>query len=129
MRVYTVHLRRRSLNPDKDIVLIMEGFCWWACVFSLIWALWHRMWWVALGVASVSIVVNLGIYMLGLDALTGYFLSVGIAILMGLVANDLRRWSLAREGFIDSRVALGDNQDVALARFLDDSPALAKEMV
>ena len=129
MRVYTVHLRHRGLNPDNDIVLVSEGFCWGACVFSLIWALWHRMWWVALCLAIVSVVLNVMIYMLGMDETTGYFLNVGIAILIGLVANDIRRWSLARLGFVDSGVALGDNQDDALARFLDDSPALTKEIV
>ena len=129
MRVYTVHLRHRGLNPDNDIVLVSEGFCWGACVLSLIWALWHRMWLVALGLAGISVVVNALIYILGMDVSTGYFSSVGIAILIGLVANDLRRWNLARLGFVDSGVALGDNQDEALARFLDDAPALSKEIV
>ena len=129
MRVYTVHLRHRGLNPDNDIVLVSEGFCWGACVLSLMWALWHRMWWVALGLAIASVVVNVMIYMLGMDETTGYFLNAGIAILIGLVANDIRRWSLARLGFVDSGVALGDNQDDALARFLDDAPALTKEIV
>ena len=129
MRVYTVHLRHRGLNPDNDIVLVSEGFCWGACVLSLIWALWHRMWLVVLGLVIVSVVLNVMIYMLGMDETTGYFLNVGIAILIGLVANDIRRWSLARLGFVDYGVALGDNQDDALARFLDDAPALAKEIV
>ena len=87
------------------------------------------MWWVALCLAIVSVVLNVMIYMLGMDATTGYLLNVGIAILIGLVANDIRRWSLALLGFVDSGVALGDNQDDALARFLDDAPALAKEIV
>ena len=78
MRVYTVHLRHRGLNPDNDIVLVSEGFCWGACVLSLIWALWHRMWWVALCLAIVSVVLNVMIYMLGMDETTGYFLNVGI---------------------------------------------------
>ena len=129
MRVYTVHLRHRGLNPDNDIVLVSEGFCWGACVLSLIWALWHRMWLVVLGLVIVSVVLNIMVYMLGMDETTGYFLNIGIAILIGLVANDIRRWSLALLGFVDSGVALGDNQDDALARFLDDAPALAKERV
>jgi|TARA_B110000881_G_C18369550_1_gene410485 hypothetical protein len=87
------------------------------------------MWWVVLCLAIVSVVLNVMIYMLGMDETTGYFLNVGIAILIGLVANDIRRWSLALLGFVDSGVALGDNQDDALARFLDDAPALAKEIV
>jgi len=87
------------------------------------------MWWVVLCLAIVSVVLNVMIYMLGMDETTGYFLNVGIAILIGLVANDIRRWSLARLGFVDSGVALGDNQDDALARFLDDAPALTKEIV
>ena len=28
MRLYSVHLRRHGLDPDRDIVLVKEGFSW-----------------------------------------------------------------------------------------------------
>jgi hypothetical protein len=128
MKAYTVHLRRHEQNHGNDIVLVLEGFCWSAFLLSVLWTLWHRMWWVALGLVSVSLIFNGIIYVLVMETLAAYFLGIGTAVLYGLLANDLRRWSLARVGFKESGVALGDNEDTALARFLDNAPDIAKEI-
>ena len=128
MKIYTVHLREHYQSRDREIILVEEGFCWSAFALSFIWALWHCMWWVALGLSSVLLIVNGIIYVLGVDVFTACFLSIGTALLCGLLANDLRRWSLAQDGFIENGVVLGDTQDKALARLLDNSPGIAKDM-
>ena len=128
MKVYTVHLRRHYQKRNTEIVLVAEGFSWSASILSVIWTLWHRMWWTALGLASVLLTVNGVIYVLGMDPLTTSFLGIGSALLYGLLANDLRRWSLTRVGFLENGVVLGDTQDKALARFLDDAPDIAGEI-
>ena len=125
MKFYTIHLRQNE--HDRDIILVVEGFCWGAFILSIIWTLWHRMWWVALGLVSVSLIVNGIIYVLGMDALATYILGIGMMVLYGLLGNDLRRWSLANVGFVESGVALGDNQDKALAQFLNSAPDFTKE--
>ncbi len=45
--IYTVHVRGRG-RADDDVVLVKDGFSWPAFFFSLIWALWHRLWFFAL---------------------------------------------------------------------------------
>jgi hypothetical protein len=128
MEIYTVHLRQERQGRENNIVLVMEGFCWSALTLSVFWTLWHRMWWVALGLISILLIINGIIYVLGVDALASWFLFTGVAVLYGLLANDLRRWSLARVGFLENAVVLGDNQDKALARFLDGSPDTSREV-
>jgi len=127
MKIYTVHLRQHEQNYASDIVLILEGFSWSAFVLSVIWSLWHRMWWVSLGLVCSSMIVIGIVYTLRTDAFVAYFVGIGTAVIYGLVANDLRRWSLSRVGFIENGVILGDNQDKALARFLDNSPDIARK--
>ena len=128
MKVYTVYLRQHNHDREHDIVLVVEGFCWMASILSIIWTLWYRMWWVALGLTCVLLIVSGIIYVLGMDALTAVFLSAGTALLFGFLANDFRRWSLTRVGFLEIGLVLGDNQDLALARFLDNSPDIVKEI-
>ena len=128
MKAYTVHLRQNDHAPDGDIVLVEEGFNWSAFILSVLWTLWHRMWWVTLGLLCVSLLVNGIIHVLGMDTLSMCFLVIGTLVLFGLLANDLRRWCLARDGFLESGVALGNNQDKALVRFLDDASTSASEM-
>ena len=74
-----------------------------------------------------ALIVNGIIYVLGMDALAIFFLSIGTLALFGLMANDLRRWSLMRDGFFETGVALGDNQDKALDRFLGDTSEIIRE--
>ena len=50
MNVYTVHLRRHGLDPDRDLLVVKEGFSWPAFFLSFLWALWHRLWVPAAGV-------------------------------------------------------------------------------
>ena len=82
MKVYTVHLRRHGLDLERDIVLVCEGFSWPAFILSLVWALWNRMWWVALGLAVLSVATNGIVWMLGIDQMTGFALSLGFSLVM-----------------------------------------------
>jgi hypothetical protein len=122
MRIYTVHLRRQGLDPDRDIVLIKEGFSWPAFLFSAAWALWHRLWLAALALLVGEAAVSAGALALGFDPGSQTAVSLGFAVLVGLVANDLRRWSVARNGFVEVSVVGGRDLDAAVRRFLDYNP-------
>jgi hypothetical protein len=128
MRVYTVHLRRQGLDPDRDIVLVKEGFSWPALLFSVLWALWYRLWWVALGFFALQVALSGAVALLGLDPLSEAAISLGLAVIIGFVANDLRRWTLRRQGFIEAAVVVADSRDAAERRFYDHNPQLAAEL-
>lgn len=128
MKIYTVHLRRHGLNPDQDLVLVGEGFSWAAGILSLLWALWHRMWWVAAGLVALNLGLNGLVWLLGLNSITSGVLSLGLAVLTGLLGNDLRRWTLDRQGFADCGVVSGLNLEQAMARYLDGAPEIAREI-
>ncbi len=124
MRIYTVHLRRHGLDPERDVVLVKEGFCWPGFFLSILWALWHRLWLVALALLLVEIAVSAGAIMLGLDSLSQTAVSVGVAVVIGYVANDLRRWSLSRQGFSEVAVVGAPDPVAASQRFHDLNPQL-----
>ena len=128
MRVYTVHLRRQGLDPDRDIVLVKEGFCWPALLFSVLWALWCRLWWVALGLLVAEAAVSGAVALLGLDPLSEAAISLGFAVIVGFVANDLKRWTLRRHGFGEAAVVIAGDRDAAERRFYDRNPRLAAEL-
>ena len=129
MRVYTVHLHRPLLEPERDVVLIKEGFSWPACLFSVLWALWHRLWLVALGLIAVQAVISGIAAAVGLDPAGDLVLSLGLAVIVGFVAGDLRRWTLSRAGFVEAGVVAGENAASAERRFYDHRPAVAAELL
>lgn len=128
MRVFTIHLRRRGLDPDRDIVLVKEGFCWPAFFLGPLWALWHRMWWTAAGLLALTLGVGLAAERLLADPDLSAVVSLALAAGIGFVANDLRRRDLAARGFDEAGLATGRDADSALHRYLEGDPDLAREL-
>jgi hypothetical protein len=127
VRVYTAHYRPTSPPPDRDIVLVKEGFCWPAFVFSALWALFHRMWIEAAALLAVSLGLELAVDLAGLAPLGASAAGLGLSLLIGFVANDLRRWHLERRGFRTAAVVAGGDEDSALARLVDARPELTRQ--
>lgn len=128
MNLYCVYLRRHGLNPDKDLVLVKEGFSWPAFFLSFLWALWHRLWLAAAVFLGIQAVVSVFIVMYRPDPFTQSVVSLGLAVLFGFIANDFRQSKLAEEGFVCTDVVSGGDGDQALCRFLDKEPALAQDL-
>jgi hypothetical protein len=122
MRVFTIHLRQTALSPDRDAVLIKEGFCWPAALFGPFWALWHRMWFVFLGILAVSVLMGVAEAALRVDPMTYSAISIGVAALIGFCANDWRRNALTVRGWDMAGLSAAADPDTALRRFLDLHP-------
>jgi hypothetical protein len=129
MRLYTVHVRRHGPNPDpdRDLKVVEEGFCWPAFFFSILWALWNGLWLVGLALLAAQAVVGGAVAALGLDPLSQVAVFLGLALIIGMLANDFRRWTLSRHGFDEAAVVAGGDADAALRRFLQNAPNLAAD--
>ncbi len=128
MRLYTVHVRRHGPDAKSDLVLIKEGFCWPACFLLPLWALWHRLWLVALVLLVAEVALSGAALLLRLDGLSQAAVSVGFAVIVGFVANDLRRRALERRRFTFAAVVSAGGVEDAERRFLDGEPELAAEL-
>jgi hypothetical protein len=124
MRIYTVHLRPGAEEP-ADPLLVKEGFCWPAFFFSVVWALWNRMWLSALLFLVVIVAADVAAEALGLPPNLGLALNLAIALLIGWGANDLRRWSLAREGYALEGIVAATGEDAATRRWFDLHPPVS----
>jgi len=119
MRTFTVHLR-----PGTAPVLVPEAFSWAAALFGPLWLFAHRAW-----IAGVLVLcAEAAMAAIPDPALRGVLMAA-LLWLLGLCGQDLRRWSLARRGFIHSDVVVADSRDGALARLLDHRPDLQQEAV
>jgi hypothetical protein len=122
MKIYTVHLRHSGLDPDRDIVLVKEGFSVPAFLFGSLWAVAKGLWLPVLILLAISLGALLATAGLG-DA-AGLIVDVGIAIIIGYTANDLWRWALDRRGFVEMGVVMGPDPESAWSRFVDTHPGL-----
>ena len=122
MPVYTVHApaspERSSLSDE--IVLVRDGFHFWAMVFAPLWLLWHRLWLALFGfVIFLGMIWGLGRLGMSSSALT--LMMVVVAILIGYEAGSLRRIQLSRGNWRQLAIVIGCDEDTATQRFLDHS--------
>ena len=114
MAIYSVH-KRPTARVD-DAIFVKDGFAWAALVFMLLWTLWHRMWIVAAIVFSTTAAVAALASWLGLGDAPVNLASLAVGLVLGFEGNDLRRWSLARQGYEELGLAPGCDLDEAELR-------------
>ncbi|MGB8276090.1 MAG: DUF2628 domain-containing protein [Alphaproteobacteria bacterium] len=133
MRIFTVHLGPRSgpLAPagGRDLVVVKEGFCWPAAFFTVLWALWHRMWITAFALFVASAAIDGLVTYADFDAGLRFAIDVLVLVVIGQFANDWRRLELTRRGFEDAAVAAAPDVDAAELRAAErlglDAPRLS----
>lgn len=121
MPVYTVHAPSTPASrEDTDrFVFLRDGFHFWAMVFGPLWLLWHRLWVVLFGYLAVGSALMLALTLLRAPSDARWGVLLLLAILMGLEAASLRRWtySWGRWQLVDFVVA--DDEETAERQFFD----------
>jgi hypothetical protein len=125
MRFYTIHAPRRPWAGTETAIAearaVKDGFCWPAFVFSFIWALWHRLWLVAAAIFVAEFAVGMLIGLIGFGGAVNAAVSLGIALAVGWLANDLRRDHLERAGLTDLGVVMADSGEDAIERYFSEN--------
>src|SRR2546421_11181309 len=119
MPVYTVHApvaNGADLAATDRFVFVRDGFHFWAAVASVIWLLWHRLWLALIGWVVLVIAIQGGMSGLGASRGTIFAVDVLIAILMGLEAASLRRWTLSRRKWRQLDIVVADHRGTARRR-------------
>jgi hypothetical protein len=102
MQTYTFHLPRGADPADRSALdgaaLVKDGFSWGAFFFTGLWFFWHRLW--LAGIAALVAVVGFALLLrlLGVAPAAAGLAEFLLAVLIGLEANALRRWTYARQG-------------------------------
>jgi hypothetical protein len=109
---------RRPLLDDGSIVLVRDGFSLPAAAFGAVWALGHRLWFAALGLAGawlgLAALVASGI----VPPAVGGAIGVAGALLTGFHAADLRARGLWERGYRVDDLVVAPGLDEAERRYL-----------
>jgi len=127
MTVYSIHVRDTGLKPD--LALVKDGFSWPAAIFGFFWALVLGAWDVALVLLALQIVAGLALPMLIGDAAALSAAQLGVSVLIGLIANELRRWSLERRGMHEEAIVTAHDKEEAERRYLDANPYMTAKLL
>jgi uncharacterized protein DUF2628 len=123
MSIYTVHeppLRSDESAPNPErFVFVRDGFSFWAFLLAPLWMLRHRLWLVLLGYVVVTVALQVGLRLIGASAVVVTLAGVLVALLVGFEAATLRRFTLARRGWKNVGIVVGDDVESAERRFFD----------
>ncbi len=108
MAIYAVYTRPPTDRKAAEIVLVREGFCWPAFLFTALWALGRRLWLVAAALVAANVAAAVAVGSLGLNPGGEAVISLGLAVAVGVIAGDLRAWTLTGRGYVFSDMVAGD---------------------
>lgn len=119
MRIYLVHVAPEAGQADPDPVIVKDGFAVFAFLFTVFWALWHRMWFVAAAILVGWLLLE-GLYQLiGASDELRILVSLAYSAFVGFGANDWLSASLVRRGYRLAGVVAASRVDAALRRWFD----------
>jgi hypothetical protein len=121
MPTYTVHAppprRGEAASAPERFVFVRDGFHVWAFLLTPIWLLWSRLWLAFALYLLVSVVLAIGLRLIGADAAVQFVAGLLVALLIGFEASILRRrklawWRWSMLGFV-----IGEDIEMAERRF------------
>lgn len=99
MRFFTLHERPGPTGGDPQVVAVGNGFSWWAAIFPPLWLLRHRLWLGLIGYLLLSMIWGIALELGDIAEPATTVLALGLSFLIGAMAADYRRWTLARRGW------------------------------
>jgi Protein of unknown function (DUF2628) len=123
MAVYTVHqppLKKYEAAPDPErFAFVRDGFSFWAFVFGPLWMLRHRMWLVLVGYVAIVSAMEIAFRLVGAPGGSRTFAALMLALLIGMEAGTLRRFTLGRRRWRNVGTVVGSDREVVERRFFD----------
>lgn len=120
MRFFTLHERPGKAGGDPQVVAVGSGFSWWAAIFPPLWLLRHRLWLGLFGYLLLSLLWGIALELGDIAEPAATVLALGLSFLIGAMAADYRRWTLARRGWRFRGVLRAEDATEAEERHIHD---------
>lgn len=124
MALFTI-LESPQGEIDK-VTFVKEGFAPAALVFTVLWALWHRMWVVAAALFAILVAISLAVSLLNLNSTAASLLEIAVGLIFGFEARRLWIMSLERSGYRQAGLIEASNQEAAELAYFANRPRLVK---
>ncbi len=92
MKTYKVYV-----NEDSDYKAVKEGFSWTGLFFSFLWAVFHKLWVVALSIFLIGLVITYAQEYIGF--ILEISIRIGIIVYVGFYGNSIITNNLIMKGY------------------------------
>jgi len=123
MSIYTVYeppLKAHESAPAPErFVFVRDGFSFWAFLLAPWWMLRHRLWLALVCYVILAVALSVALRLIGTSAAVAIIAGALFSLLVGFEAATLRRFGLARRGWRNVGIVVGDDVESAERRFFD----------
>ena len=123
MSIYAVYeppLKMRQSAPDPArFVFVRDGFSFWAFLLAPWWMLRHRLWLAFVCYVILAVALSVALRLIGASTAVTIIAGALFSLLVGFEAATLRRFGLARRGWRNVGIVVGDDLESAERRFFD----------
>lgn len=117
MNIYSVYTD--SSKKDNEVILIKQGFSFIAGFFNFFWALYHRMWLIAIFLMILSFVISAD----G-PSFIAYCVNLVILFIFGFFASEIREYYAIKSGYNLSDIILASSEEEAEVKYIERAEAL-----
>jgi hypothetical protein len=131
MPTYTVHAppprQGEAASAPERFVFVRDGFHVWAFVLAPLWLLWRRLWLAFAIYLAASILLGIGLLLIGASSTVQFLVGLLIALLIGFEVATIRRWKLSRRGWKMLGFVVGEDTEAAERHFYAEWSKRARE--
>lgn len=121
MPTFTVHepppRKTESVTAPERFVFVRDGFHFWAFVLAPVWLLVRKQWLAFFIYVVLNIAIAVGLKFAGAPSSVQVTAVLVIALLIGLEASTIRRWTLTRRGWKNLGFVVAEDAEIAERRF------------
>ncbi len=121
MPTYTVHeplpRKAESITAPERFVFVRDGFYFWAFVLAPLWLLVKRLWLAFFIYVALTLAIAVSLKLVGASSLMQTAVALAVALLVGLEAASIWRWTLTRRGWKNLGFVVGEDAEMAERRF------------
>ncbi len=123
MAIYTVYVPQEAAPGSPTAldraVLVRDSFHWLAFLFPVLWLLFNRLWLALLIFLAISIGGSAAAQAAGFPQSGIAVAGLLFSLLVGLLAPDIKGWTLSRRGYPAVDVVAAPDQEDAERRFFE----------
>lgn len=116
MNIYVIYANSKQNNNknENNFVILKEGFSWSAALFSIFWAIYHKMWLLVIAIIITTMIVNV----VNIQWLM-FISKFTIMLLFGFLATDIREMKLKYKNYQLRDIIIAKTEIEAELKFLE----------
>ena len=118
-KIFTVYEKPEASDPADRVVLLREGFAFWAFIFNVFWLIAKQRWWVLGMYLAAATIIALGCELLHISETSAMLLQLWLQLVLAYHASDLQAWVLKRRGYRLAGLLAAESEMTAAQRYYE----------